>query len=268
VSVEAATGEIVPVPVVRPDLLSAAPVADAVALQKTFHELSAALLDKSDYQRIGGKEYKTKSAWRKLAAAFNVSDEIVEKNYDRDPETGRIIRAEFTVRATAPNGRSTVGVGLASIFERHFNNPEHDLPATAHTRAKSRAFSDLFGLGEVSAEEMYESSVTSGQGRRGRTGPPNRVNPPSPRRRDTGDEGQSNASGEAKAEDLGLSKGVAELEARLLDLDPADRNRFKDWRKATGMEWPPGSLRDFAAMVSEVRRIEEDAALDADTYDG
>jgi hypothetical protein len=249
------TGEIVAVAATRPDLLSAAPVADAVALQKTFHDLSAALLDKSDYQRIGGKEYKTKSAWRKLAAAFNVSDEIVEKNYDRDPESGRIVRAEFTVRATAPNGRSTVGVGLASVFERHFNNPEHDLPATAHTRAKSRAFSDLFGLGEVSAEEMYDQPApTSGLGRKRSA----------PRRAPAGerDEGPDNAS------DAGLAKGVTELEARLMDLDPADRNRFKDWRKATGMEWPPATLRDFAAMVSEVSRIEEDAALDADTYDG
>jgi hypothetical protein len=85
-----------------------------------------------------------------------------------------------------------------------------------------------------------------------------------PRRDPAGerDEGPDNAS------DAGLAKGVAELEARLLDLDLADRNRFKDWRKATGMEWPPPTLRDFAAMVSEVARIEEDAALDADTYDG
>jgi hypothetical protein len=252
VSVEPVTGEIVPV--VRADLLSAAPVADVVALQRAYLELSSALLDESDYQRIGGKRYKTKSAWRKLAAAFNVSDEIVDKVYDRDPETGRIIRAEFTVRAVAPNGRSAVGVGLASVFERHFNNPEHDLPATAHTRSKNRAFSDLFGLGEVSAEEMYERpGPTSGLGRQ-----------KAPRRDPAGkrDEGQSDAS------DAGLSKGVAELEARLLDLDLADRNRFKDWRKATGMEWPPATLRDFAAMVSEVRRIEEEAALDADTYDG
>jgi hypothetical protein len=248
------SGEIVPA--TRPDLLSAAPVADAVALQKTFHDLSAALLDQSDYQRIGGKEYKTKSAWRKLAAAFNVSDEIVEKNYDRDPETGRIVRAEFTVRATAPNGRSTVGVGLASVFERHFNNPEHDLPATAHTRAKSRAFSDLFGLGEVSAEEMYDQPApTSGLGRRQKT----------PRRDPAGkrDEGQSDASGDA-----GLAKGTAELEARLMDLDPPYRTAFKDWRRAANMDWPPVTLRDFAAMLSEVARIEEEAALDADTYDG
>jgi hypothetical protein len=247
-------GEIVAVPATRPDLLSAAPVADAVALQKAFHDLSAALLDKSDYQRIGGKEYKTKSAWRKLAAAFNVSDEIVEKVYDRDPESGRIIRAEFTVRATAPNGRSTVGVGLASVFERHFSNPEHDLPATAHTRAKSRAFSDLFGLGEVSAEEMDDQPVTSGIGRK-RSSPP--------RRRDTGDENHGEGSGDA-----GLAKGVVELEARLMDLDPPYRTAFKDWRRAANMEWPPATLRDFAAMAARIGQLEEEAALDADTYDG
>jgi hypothetical protein len=247
-------GEIVAVPATRPDLLSAAPVADVVALQRAYLELSTALLDESDYQRIGGKRYKTKSAWRKLAAAFNVSDEIVDKVYDRDLETGRIIRAEFVVRALAPNGRSAVGVGLASIFERHFNNPEHDLPATAHTRAKNRAFSDLFGLGEVSAEEMSDQP-TSGLGRKQQA----------PRRAPAGrrDEGPTDDSGDA-----GLSKGVAELEARLMDLDPPYRTAFKDWRRASNMDWPPATLRDFAAMAARLGQLEEEAALDSDTYDG
>ena len=66
------------------------------------------------------------------------------------------MRAEYVVEAKAPNGRSAVGVGIASIHERQFSNPEHDIPATAHTRAKNRAFADLFGLGEVSAEEISD----------------------------------------------------------------------------------------------------------------
>jgi hypothetical protein len=248
-------GEIVPVPATRPDLLSAAPVADVVALQRMFHDLCVALLDESDYQAISGKRYKKKSAWRKLSAAFNVSDTILEKVYYRD-EDGRIGRAEVTVRATAPNGRSAEGLGVCSTREpRGFSNPEHDIPATAHTRAKNRAFSDLFGLGEVSAEEMYESSVTSGQGRK--------RNPPPPRRRDTGGEGPTDASGDA-----GLAKGVTELEARLMDLDPPYRTAFKDWRRASNMDWPPATLRDFAAMAARIGQLEEEATLDSDTYDG
>ena len=146
----------------RADLLTAAPTNDVVALQRDYLELCARLLDDGDYQAIGGKRYKTKSAWRKLAAAFNASDTLDERTYDYQDD-GTIRRAEYVVTATAPNGRSAVGVGIASIHERKFTNPEHDIPATAHTRAKNRAFSDLFGLGEVSAEEMR--NVTDDQDR-------------------------------------------------------------------------------------------------------
>jgi hypothetical protein len=254
VTIEATTGEIVPV--TRPDLLSAAPVADVVALQKAFHDLCIALLDDDDYQNIRGKRYKKKSAWRKLAAAFNVSDTLLEETTKRN-EDGRIVRATISVRATAPNGRSTEGLGVASIYERPFNNPEHDIPATAHTRAKNRAFSDLFGLGEVSAEEMTdEAAPTSGLGRR-------RQQQSAPRRDSAGsrDEGPDNAS------DAGFAKGVAELEARLNSLDIDYRRAFKDWRRSLNMDWPPATLRDFAAMAAHVGKLEDEAITDADTYD-
>ena len=57
------------------------------------------------------------------------------------------------VRVRAPNGRETVGVASASSDERKFSHPEHDVYALCHTRAKNRGFSDILGLGEVSAEE-------------------------------------------------------------------------------------------------------------------
>ena len=69
-------------PSTRSDLLEAAPTADVVALQQQFHDLCVALLDTDDYQRIGAKDFKKKSAWRKLAAAFNVSDTLLERSYE------------------------------------------------------------------------------------------------------------------------------------------------------------------------------------------
>lgn len=61
-----------------------------------YQELVEALLDKSDYQPIqtanGIKKSKKKSAWRKLATAFNISDEVIEKEIIRD-ECHRIISA-------------------------------------------------------------------------------------------------------------------------------------------------------------------------------
>jgi hypothetical protein len=116
------------------------------------------------------------SFWRKLATFFNLTDEIVREEIERD-ERGRIIRAMYTTKVTAPNGRFTVGTGVCSIHDKahddnlfkdgkvickgpcdgrkHFSNPEHDIPSTAHTRAKNRGISDLVGGGEVSAEEVW-----------------------------------------------------------------------------------------------------------------
>ena len=144
-----------------------------------YQDLVKALLDKSDYQMIRTKDgmqpKKKKSAWRKLATAFNISDDIIEEEIIRD-ECHRIISAKFVVKATLPNGRYGMGLGDCSIFDKvkkddekepspfelrkRFNNAEHDVISTAHTRAKSRAISDLVGGGEVSAEEL--SGVDAG----------------------------------------------------------------------------------------------------------
>jgi hypothetical protein len=165
----------------RADLITAAPVADVVAAQDQYRTLCRALLDASDYQTIGGRSFPKKSAWRKLAVAFNVSTTVIAERIDRD-EVLDIRRASVTCRAVAPNGRSEEALGVCDVREkccprargekcnnrdnrhdhcesgcsgwRHFSHPEHDVVATAHTRAKNRACSDLFGMGEVSAEEV------------------------------------------------------------------------------------------------------------------
>lgn len=148
----------------------------AEAFMENYQELVERLLDESDYQQIGDKKAKKKSAWRKLATAFNISDEVVNEEITRD-ETNQIVSAKYYVRAVLPNGRSATAVGSCSIYDKirykrtgkypadketpsnfilrgRFSNAEHDVPSTAHTRAKSRAISDLIGAGEVSAEEM------------------------------------------------------------------------------------------------------------------
>lgn len=153
-------------------------VEGAAAFMDNYQEVCKALLDKSDYQNvvIKGKPqpFKKKSAWRKIATAFNISDEILEKEIIRD-ENHQIISATFYVKATAPNGRSGVASASCAIFDKikgsdkeqpsnfelrkRFNNAENDVIATAHTRAKSRAIADLVGMGEVSAEELGDMGV-------------------------------------------------------------------------------------------------------------
>lgn len=144
-------------------------IESAKAFMQNYQDVVDALLDNSDYQKIGKKQFKKKSAWRKLQTAFNISDKIIKEETHVD-ENNQIISSKFYVEATLPNGRSSMGVGVCSIYDKitkkdaaqpsdfvlrnRFNNAEHDVPSTAHTRAKSRAIADLIGAGEVSAEEM------------------------------------------------------------------------------------------------------------------
>jgi len=125
----------------------------AIAAWREFQDLQKAILEPSDFQKIQGKDFKKKSAWRKFAAFFNLNDKIVEET--QTPHTdGLGWTWKVKVICTAPNGRSTEGVGMCSTSERNFAHVEHDTYSTAHTRAKNRAISDMVAAGEVSAEEV------------------------------------------------------------------------------------------------------------------
>ena len=141
--------EVLPAGIVRPQ----ASVVELVDAQAEYRALCERLLSADDYQRVGARDFRKKSGWRKLNAAFNVTTELLRETVTTDP-TGAISRAEIVVRATAPNGRHADGIGLCAVTERKFAHPTHDVVATAYTRACNRASSDLYGLGEVSAEEV------------------------------------------------------------------------------------------------------------------
>jgi len=139
---------------------------DAGQLEESFRayqELCHRLLDPSDYQQAGKKSFKKKSAWRKLATAFDLDVALVRTSVERD-EHGQPLRASVIARAISPSGRYQDGDGHCSVDEPRFREAkgreklEHDLPSTAATRAKNRAISDLLGTGEVSAEEVSASA--------------------------------------------------------------------------------------------------------------
>lgn len=125
----------------------------AIAAWNEFQQLQKAILEPSDFQNIQGKDFKKKSAWRKFATFFNLNDKIVEEvqtpHQDSQGWTWKV-----KVVCTAPNHRTTEGVGMCSTSERNFAHVEHDTYVTAHTRAKNRAISDMVAAGEVSAEEI------------------------------------------------------------------------------------------------------------------
>jgi|TARA_R110002012_G_C11507890_1_gene598085 hypothetical protein len=132
---------------------------DLIEAMAEYQELCVALLDDNDWQTIQKKRFPKRSAWRKLAVAYGVSFEIIDRTLFWDDE-GALKAAEFIVRATAPNGRHADGWGACDVSERNAGRKAtHDIPATAETRAKNRAAADLFGMGEVSAEEIDRNAM-------------------------------------------------------------------------------------------------------------
>ena len=162
-------------------VLPAVDTAGAVQAWNEYVKLCEAIIKPEDVQKTWDGDFRKKSAFRKLARFYDLTDRIVEREVVRD-ERGRPTFAAFTVRATAPNGREAEGYHECHLSERccdaafeedclkegrgkhkccpsncsgwsHWSHPG-DIPATAHTRAKNRAISDLIGAGEVSAEEV------------------------------------------------------------------------------------------------------------------
>jgi hypothetical protein len=133
---------------------------------RAYQQLLKDLLDDSDWQGTGDGRFAKKSAWRKIARAFNLSVTIVSMEVARDEE-GSPIRAECIARAAAPNGQVQDADGYCSISEFTGKRAddvklENTLRATATTRAKNRAIADLVGMGEVSAEEVQSAGPPFG----------------------------------------------------------------------------------------------------------
>jgi hypothetical protein len=269
------------VPVARAELVTAAPVGDVVALQRRYHELCAALLDDSNYQNIGGRRFRKKSAWRKLATAFNVSVTVIERHYERD-EAGRIVRAEVVSRAAAPNGRTVDGLGLCDRFERccvlgctkggrhhhcpaaddrpcrvaHFSNAEHDIPTTAMTRATNRACADLFGMGEVSAEEVSDRGDLGGDGYGDREPESSSLATSSRRARPAGSSSRSRRREAATPAGNGPELTAAAIEARVACLPDELVEGFHEWMAKTNMPWPPTTTAVVAQMARRLTELE------------
>lgn len=116
------------------------------------------LIGPNDVQSEGGREFKKKSAWRKLARYFRISTQLIGEASHRDAD-GHLI-ATVIVRASAPWGQYAEALAKCSTRESRFSSEksklkaDHDCAATAQTRATNRAVADLIAAGEVSAEEM------------------------------------------------------------------------------------------------------------------
>jgi len=130
--------------------------AQARAAWDAYVALAQALEDPADVVEIEGHKWRRKSFWRKIANAYGVSVQELGEERRLETQPSGEVRIAFYVRtrATAASGRFMDGVGSCSSLERKGERKEHDVYATAYTRAANRAIADLVAAGEVSAEEV------------------------------------------------------------------------------------------------------------------
>ncbi|KAH7283564.1 hypothetical protein KP509_34G013700 [Ceratopteris richardii] len=119
----------------------------SAAVFRHIQDAALSVLEKGDYLMMQGRPYIKKSGWRKIAFFFNISFEIKDKTIQVD-QSNVVQRAEFVVRANMQSGRYTDAWGSCDRNEKRFSKPNHDIPSTAETRAKTRACQDLLGIGE------------------------------------------------------------------------------------------------------------------------
>ncbi|CAM6082744.1 unnamed protein product [Calypogeia fissa] len=125
-----------------------------VAMFRECQDAAMRTLVPSDYTIMNGKPYIKKTGWRKIAFFFNLSFEIKDKNIQFDQQAN-VLRAEFVVRASMPSGRYTDSWGSCDRGEKRFSKPNHDIPSTAETRAKTRACQDLLGIGDYKSDGSH-----------------------------------------------------------------------------------------------------------------
>lgn len=125
-----------------------------------YEKAVRALVGEDDIQRDGGREFKKKSAWRKLAKHFRIN--VLHGSHTvRRTDDGHTI-AECVMIGEAPWGQRVEEVGACTTYESRFKSAAqrakgwHDCLATAQTRASNRVISALVAAGEVSAEEVEE----------------------------------------------------------------------------------------------------------------
>ena len=259
--VVAETGEIVPTSLVMP----VAGVSEIVRATRVFEDTCRAILRRTDWQEAGDGMFVVRSGWRRLSLAYGISDELLDRVVET-AEDGAIVRVTTIMRAKAPNGRSSTGVGVCSLKEKccdrttcrnrkqwhshcradcdgraHWTAPDHVLSATSFTRALSRAISDLVAgapPGDDFADEDddgWDGGHHAGIPESGIVEVPSTADTaPPPEMRGLDD----------------LAETVEAVMVRVNALDVDDRNALGTWCASANIPIPPTNL----AMVRQIVR--------------
>lgn len=95
-------------------------------LSEAFDKACQSLVTENDVviDRVTGRAFKKKSAWKKLGRAFGVSVEIDPRDirtwYDEDPDGTRHFNAMVNARAIAPWGQYADAIGACSTREEKY----------------------------------------------------------------------------------------------------------------------------------------------------
>jgi hypothetical protein len=122
-------------------------VEEALDAWKQYQDLINALIKTNDIVVVNNVPKARKSGINKIARFFGYSVEIIRAYKEDLPDGGFVWRV--WAKAIAPNGRFRVAGAACSSKERRFAHLEHDVLATAETRAKKRAIEELAGMGEL-----------------------------------------------------------------------------------------------------------------------
>ena len=125
----------------------------AVSTLDERKNLLLSIVTPDDIQMIQGKQFKKKSYWRKLAIVYGLSLQKMEERCEGEEGS---ITYHFTYRSINQGGQFVDGTGSCTQNEKGKRRSIHDTRATAETRAKNRAISDMLAWGEVSAEEVED----------------------------------------------------------------------------------------------------------------
>ena len=151
--------QIVPVKEFDKPLIS---IEDAISSFEQYQGLITALMKTSDIIEVNGVKKAKKSGINKIARFFGYSCEII-RAYKEDivgPQGGKSFIWRVWAKAIAPTGRFRVAGAACDSLERRFAHINHDVMATAETRAKKRAIEELAGMGELElADEDNTSSI-------------------------------------------------------------------------------------------------------------
>lgn len=138
---------------------------EAIAAWDQYQDLINALIKTKDivvvpikdrYGNVTGEQKKAKKVGiNKIAKFFGYSTEIIRayKEETTGPQGGKGFIWRVWARAIARNGQFRVAGAACSSTERRFAHLEHDVYATAETRAKKRAIEELAGMGELELME-------------------------------------------------------------------------------------------------------------------